>query len=74
MLALVVAKVLFDEVVFASDMALISAIKYGPCVVALPLGTAPPGVARVGNHCADVSLAHRRAVMLGAAESAVRTK
>ena len=73
-LVLVVSEVLFSEVVFATEMTLISATKYGPCVVAPPLATAPPGVARVGNHCADVSLAHRRAVMLGAAESAVRTK
>ena len=48
--ALVVSEVLFAEVVCAAEMALISATKYGPFVVAPPVSTGPPGVVRVGKH------------------------
>ena len=74
MLALVFAKMLFDEVVFAPEMVLISASKSGPCGVAPPVATGPPGVARVGKHRAKFSLAHRRAGMLGASSNDVPTK
>ena len=74
MLALVVAEVLFAEVMFAAEMALISATKYGPCGVFPPVATDPTVLVRMVNHRANSSLAHRRSGMLGAAEIAVPTK
>ena len=74
MLALVVAKVLFAEVMFATEIALISATKYGLCGVTHPVATGPPSVVRVGNNRAKFSLSHHRAGMLGAARSAVPNK
>ena len=52
-LVLVVAEVLFVEVVFATKMSLISATKYGPCGVAPPVVTGPLGVLRVRKHRAN---------------------
>ena len=74
MLALVVAKGLFSEVVFATKMALISATKYGPCGVAPPVATVPHGVVRVGNYRENFSLSHHRASMLSASKSDVPAK
>ena len=72
--AIVVAEVLFAKAVFANDMALISATNSGPCGVAPPVATGPPGVVRVGKHRANVSLSHLRTGMLGASESAIPNK
>ena len=74
MIVIVVAEVFFADVVFAANMALISATKYGPYCVAPPVATVTPGVVRVGKHRANVSLAHRRTGMLGAAKSAIPNK
>ena len=70
-LALVVDKVLFAEVVFSTEMELVSATKYETCGIDLLVTTGPSDVVRVGKNCANSSLAHRRDVMLGAAERAV---
>ena len=60
--------------VFAAEMESINATKYGTCGVAPPVATCPPGLVRVGKHCARFSLAHLRTDMLGAAESDVPAK
>ena len=73
-LEVVVAEVLFARVVFATKMEMISATKYVPCGFTPPVATGPPGVVRVGKHCAIFSLAHHRAGMVGAAKSAVPIK
>ena len=74
MIVIVVAEVLFSEVVFDAKMVLISATKSGPCGAAPPVATGPPGVVRVVKYRANLSLAHRRSGMLGAAKIAVPTK